>query len=28
VVIKIADGNKNIDLFRARKKFDEYQPPR
>jgi len=28
IVVKIADGKRNIDLFRARRKFDEYQLPR
>jgi len=27
IVVKIADGKKNIDLIRARRKFDEYVPP-
>jgi len=28
IVVKIAEGKKNIDLIRARGKFDEYYPPR
>ena len=28
LVVKISDGKKNIDLFRAKEKFDEYRPPR
>lgn len=27
IVVKISDGKKNIDLLRARRKFDEYQLP-
>jgi hypothetical protein len=27
IVVKIADGKKNIDLIRARRKFSEYQLP-
>jgi hypothetical protein len=27
IVVKISDGKRNIDLFRARPKFDEYQLP-
>jgi hypothetical protein len=26
-VVKISGGKKNIDLFRAKRKFDEYQLP-
>jgi len=28
LVVKISDGKKNIDLIRAKKKFDEYRPPK
>jgi len=28
LVVKISDGKKNIDIIRAKGKFDEYQPPR
>ena len=28
LLVKISDGKKNIDLFRAKEKFDEYRPPK
>ena len=28
LVVKISDGKKNIDLIRAKEKFDEYRPPK
>jgi hypothetical protein len=27
IIVKIADGKRNIDLLRARRKFDEYELP-